>query len=216
MAGQQRQYSWRNQFFLHPRAADPGGQQLPVSVFCHQCPGQHQQQHCNPQRFGGHDASDHRLGRQPGQQDSCLRLVFRTGRGIKHDDRGELFHQQRGRDAALGEIRSGRTNRGVDDPAVEFRRHLHALVINEFLAHMDDPEVDYIELFNYGATSFNLDGCILSDEPATNKFVIPANVVIPPRGFVYFTQSLTNSIRSTRTSPSPVTAEIISAQTGTS
>src|ERR1019366_2105154 len=32
-------------------------------------------------------------------------------------------------------------------------------------------------------------GCILTDDPTTNKFVIPSGTLIPPAGFVSFTQS---------------------------
>ncbi|MBC8002266.1 MAG: lamin tail domain-containing protein, partial [Opitutaceae bacterium] len=63
------------------------------------------------------------------------------------------------------------------------------ILINEFLAHTDLPQVDYIELFNYGSTSVNLSGCFLTDDPATNKFSIPANTTIPAGGFVVFTDS---------------------------
>src|SRR6185312_8598116 len=41
------------------------------------------------------------------------------------------------------------------------------IVINEFLAHTDDPEVDYIELYNYGTQAVNVAGCILTDDPTT-------------------------------------------------
>ncbi|HXG47675.1 MAG TPA: lamin tail domain-containing protein, partial [Methylomirabilota bacterium] len=61
--------------------------------------------------------------------------------------------------------------------------------INEFLAHTDLPEVDFIELFNYSGSSVNVGGCVLTDDPATNKFVIPANTVIPARGFLAFDQT---------------------------
>ena len=63
------------------------------------------------------------------------------------------------------------------------------IVINEFLAHTDLPQVDYIELFNYGANAVNVGGCFLTDDPATNKFTIPANTIIPARGFALFTQN---------------------------
>jgi Lamin Tail Domain/CotH kinase protein len=66
---------------------------------------------------------------------------------------------------------------------------LRAVVLNELLAHTDPPDIDSIELYNHGNVAVNLTGCTLSDDPATNKFVIPANTVIPPRGFVYFTES---------------------------
>jgi hypothetical protein len=62
------------------------------------------------------------------------------------------------------------------------------LVINEILAHTDDPELDYIELYNHSNNPIDLAGCILTDDPATNKFVI-GNVTIPARGYVSFTQT---------------------------
>jgi Lamin Tail Domain/CotH kinase protein/Putative Ig domain/PA14 domain/Carbohydrate binding domain len=66
------------------------------------------------------------------------------------------------------------------------------IVINEFLAHTDLPDVDYIELFNYGNVQINVVGCILTDDPETNKFTITtnlANTVIPPRGFMVLTEA---------------------------
>ncbi len=62
------------------------------------------------------------------------------------------------------------------------------IVINEFLAHTDDPELDYIELYNYSTQAVNLAGCILTDDPTTNRFLIP-NVTIPARGFVVYNQT---------------------------
>jgi hypothetical protein len=63
------------------------------------------------------------------------------------------------------------------------------IVINEVLAHTDDPAVDYIELFNYSATAVNVGGCILTDDPSTNKFFIPTNTIITPRGFLLYDQT---------------------------
>jgi len=66
------------------------------------------------------------------------------------------------------------------------------VIINEFLAHTDPPNVDYIELFNYGNVQVNLLGCILTDDPDTNKFIISTNLgntIIPPRGFMVFTEA---------------------------
>ncbi|PYK99901.1 MAG: hypothetical protein DME19_07015, partial [Verrucomicrobia bacterium] len=63
-----------------------------------------------------------------------------------------------------------------------------SIVINEFLAHTDDPEVDYIELYNYSTQAVNLAGCILTDDPTTNRFVVP-NVTIPARGFIVYNQT---------------------------
>ncbi len=66
---------------------------------------------------------------------------------------------------------------------------LNQVVINEFLAHTDLPHVDYIELYNAGTQSVDISGCILSDNPNTNKFVIPAATVLPPYGFVVFQET---------------------------
>ena len=58
--------------------------------------------------------------------------------------------------------------------------HLHrGLVINEVLAHTDLPDVDFIELYNAGPLSINLNGCGLTDDPDTNKFVI-GNIALAP------------------------------------
>jgi hypothetical protein len=62
------------------------------------------------------------------------------------------------------------------------------IVINEILAHTDDPELDYIELFNYGSAPVDLAGCVLSDRPDLNKFVI-ASGTIPARGYLVFNQN---------------------------
>ncbi len=58
------------------------------------------------------------------------------------------------------------------------------VLINEVLAHTDPPEVDYIEFYNYGSIPIDLAGCILTDDPGTNKFSFPANSVIPAQGFI--------------------------------
>jgi len=66
---------------------------------------------------------------------------------------------------------------------------LDAVVINEFLAHTDDPELDYLELYNHSNQAVDLSGCVLTDDPLTNKFVIPSGTSVGPRGFVFFTQT---------------------------
>ncbi|MCW5552947.1 MAG: lamin tail domain-containing protein [Verrucomicrobiae bacterium] len=63
------------------------------------------------------------------------------------------------------------------------------IMINEFLAHTDAPQVDFIELYNYGSQAVDVSGCTLSDRPDTNKFVIPGSTVIPAGGFVSFTET---------------------------
>jgi hypothetical protein len=50
------------------------------------------------------------------------------------------------------------------------------------LLDTDDPEVDYVELYNHSNQSVDLSGCVLTDDPLTNKFVIPSGTVIGPRG----------------------------------
>jgi regulation of enolase protein 1 (concanavalin A-like superfamily) len=66
------------------------------------------------------------------------------------------------------------------------------VVINEFLAHTDPPEYDYVELYNHANQPVDISGCILTDDPTTNKFVIPSGTVIPARGFVYYSETNMN------------------------
>jgi regulation of enolase protein 1 (concanavalin A-like superfamily) len=67
---------------------------------------------------------------------------------------------------------------------------LRNVVINEILPHTENPAVpQFIELYNHSAGSVDVSGCILTDNPATNEFVIPAGTVIGPAGFVSFSQS---------------------------
>ncbi len=63
------------------------------------------------------------------------------------------------------------------------------VVINEFLAHTDLPQVDFIELYNHGNQAVDISGCFLSDDRNTNKFTIPAGTVLQPRRFVSFNQT---------------------------
>ena len=66
---------------------------------------------------------------------------------------------------------------------------LRNVVINEILPHSENPAgSQFIELYNHSPNSVNISGCILTDDPATNKFVIPSGTVIGPAGFVAFTQ----------------------------
>jgi regulation of enolase protein 1 (concanavalin A-like superfamily) len=69
---------------------------------------------------------------------------------------------------------------------------LRSVVINEFLAHTDPPDYDYIELYNHSTNSVDLSGCILTDNPDTNKFVIPSGTILPPRGFVFYSETNMN------------------------
>src|SRR5207248_7908298 len=76
---------------------------------------------------------------------------------------------------------------GTGDPVLP--SPLQSVVINEFLAHTDLPDVDYIELYNHSTGSNDLSGCFLSDTASTNKFTIPGGTIIPPRGFIVFTEN---------------------------
>lgn len=67
---------------------------------------------------------------------------------------------------------------------------LGVLRINEVLAHSESPAVQpFVELYNQTNRVTDLSACILTDDPATNKFVIPTNTVVAAGGFVSFTQS---------------------------
>jgi len=66
---------------------------------------------------------------------------------------------------------------------------LRNVFINEILAHTDLPQLDTVELYNHSNTPLDVSGCILTDDAATNKFVIPGGTTIPARGFVTFDQN---------------------------
>ncbi len=66
---------------------------------------------------------------------------------------------------------------------------LSAVVINEFLACSDPPLEDYVELYNHSNAALDLSGCVLTDNPDTNKFVLPTGTTIPARGFLAFTEA---------------------------
>jgi hypothetical protein len=69
-------------------------------------------------------------------------------------------------------------------PAPETR-----VVINEFLAHTDDPVLDFIELHNRSNERVDVSGMVLTDDPATNRFRFPAGTFLEPRGFLSVDQS---------------------------
>ncbi len=67
---------------------------------------------------------------------------------------------------------------------------LRNVVINEILPHSENPAVpQFVELYNHSTTAVDVSGCILTDDPTTNKFVIPAGTTIGRVGFVSFTES---------------------------
>ena len=66
---------------------------------------------------------------------------------------------------------------------------LRDVVINEYLAHTDLPEIDYIELYNTGTQAVDLSGCGLSDTFATTEFFVPLATILQPGGHVFFDQA---------------------------
>jgi hypothetical protein len=63
---------------------------------------------------------------------------------------------------------------------------LRNVMINEFLAHTDPPDHDYIELYNHSSQPVDISGCILTDDAATNKFVIPSGTILQAGGFTFY------------------------------
>lgn len=67
---------------------------------------------------------------------------------------------------------------------------LRDVVINEILANpADGGTADFIELYNHSSVTNDLSGCVLTDDPAVNKFVIPSGTQLLPGGFISFTQT---------------------------
>ena len=67
---------------------------------------------------------------------------------------------------------------------------LRNVVINELLPHSENPAVpQFIELYNHSTQSTDLSGCVLTDDPSTNKYIIPAGTLIGPGAFLAFYQS---------------------------
>ncbi|OPX22382.1 MAG: hypothetical protein B1H04_05085, partial [Planctomycetales bacterium 4484_123] len=64
-----------------------------------------------------------------------------------------------------------------------------AVVINEVLAHTDEPAGDWIELHNVTDQPIDIGGWYLSDEfQDMHKYQIPTGTVIPAGGYLVFTQ----------------------------
>lgn len=66
---------------------------------------------------------------------------------------------------------------------------LRSIVINEFLAHTDPPQSDFIELFNTSAQAVDIGGCWLSDDFGTNKFQIPPGTVLSGRSAIAWNET---------------------------
>ncbi len=63
------------------------------------------------------------------------------------------------------------------------------VVINELLAHTAPPAEDFIELYNYSNDPSDLSGCVLTDDPAIDKYVFPTNTVVGALGWVSRTRT---------------------------
>jgi hypothetical protein len=61
---------------------------------------------------------------------------------------------------------------------------LRAVVINELLANVEAPNLDYVEFFNRSAQLVDISGCILTDDPTLAKFTFPPGTAILPGGFL--------------------------------
>jgi len=61
---------------------------------------------------------------------------------------------------------------------------LRAVVINEVLANVEAPNLDYIEFFNRSAQLADISGCVLTDDPDVPKFTFPPGTTILPGGFL--------------------------------
>ena len=71
----------------------------------------------------------------------------------------------------------------------ERRVNLRSVLINEVLAHTDLPLLDYIELYNRSTNTLNLAGCVITDSPTTNRYVIQGGVSIAPGGYLSFNET---------------------------
>jgi hypothetical protein len=63
---------------------------------------------------------------------------------------------------------------------------LRSVVINEFLAHTDPPQLDALELYNHSNLAVDLSGCYLTDDPTTNKYRIAPGTMIAARGYLAY------------------------------
>jgi hypothetical protein len=76
---------------------------------------------------------------------------------------------------------------GVSDLAAA--SDLENVVINEILAHTDEPNPDFVELHNHGTRTVDVSGCYLTDDAATTKYRIADGTTLGPGGFIAFDQT---------------------------
>jgi len=79
---------------------------------------------------------------------------------------------------------------GADDPAPA----IPPVLVNEILTHTDLPERDSLELYNPTATSVDLSGWFLTDDPnIPKKYRIPDGTSIAASGYLVFDETQFNS-----------------------
>lgn len=61
---------------------------------------------------------------------------------------------------------------------------LDAIILNEW--RTEGSPGDYLELYNHSSSTLDLAGCVITDDPQTPKFLVPAGTTIPPAGFLHF------------------------------
>jgi hypothetical protein len=108
--------------------------------------------------------------------------------GSGHRATGENSRRD-GRQCAVERRRAGgrRSDRGLEC-ALE-RDDVLGVTINEFMAHSDPPQMDFIELHNRATQTVDLSHCGLSDRADTNKFIIPAGTLLEPGGWTVFSET---------------------------
>ncbi|HTH50061.1 MAG TPA: lamin tail domain-containing protein, partial [Candidatus Limnocylindria bacterium] len=82
--------------------------------------------------------------------------------------------------------RVGGSPGGLDGVGAEA---LRGLVINEFVAHSEAGPNDFIELYNATAAPLDASGCVLSDRPDTDGYVLPVGTTIVAGGHLVLDQT---------------------------
>jgi hypothetical protein len=96
------------------------------------------------------------------------------------------------RDISMGRLPDGSTNivyfpSGRATPGDSNFLPITNVVVNEVLAHTDPPLEDAVEFYNLSSSPVDISGWWLSNnEDDPQKYLIPANTIIPPNGFVVF------------------------------
>lgn len=93
-----------------------------------------------------------------------------------------------GEGSVLGWDRSDKVGGSPGQSELTIPSPYRRLVINEFLAHTDEPEIDFIELYNRSRQAVDLSGLILSDDPVQRKFRIPEGTVLEGGAYRVFYQ----------------------------